>query len=98
MSNIFFTVGAAGAFIVAAGAAGTAGLPIDALGTAVGFIVAFGIAAIVGFAMVAMGFIVGVGVAAIETTVEAATNDARTSSTTATLEIFIPIPPQYPLR
>jgi hypothetical protein len=98
MSNSFFTVGMAGAFIVAAGAAGIPGLLIVVFGTTVAFIVALGIAAIVGLAIVAIGFIVGVDMAAIETTVEAATNDARTSSTTATLDIFIPKPPQYPLH
>ena len=62
-------------------------------------VVAFGIVAIfVGEAIfVAIGLIVGVTVAAVETATVAATNDIRTSSTNATFNILIPIPPQYPL-
>jgi hypothetical protein len=46
----------------------------------------------------AIGFIVGVDMAAVDTAAATAMNDARTTSTNATFNILIPIPPQYPLR
>jgi hypothetical protein len=78
-----------------------AGVFIVALGMAA-FIVGVAIFAAIGLTVgvtifVAIGFNAGTAVAAIDMAVAAIMNDARTSSAKATLNILIPVPPQYPL-
>jgi hypothetical protein len=102
---VAFALGTFGAIGIPIVAFGTTGLPIVAFCFAGIPIVVFGIMVIsFGKGLISgmplspvVDIIVGLIVAAIVIIPTAATNDARTSSTIATFNILISIPPQYPL-